>query len=870
MTRTIQYLSLMIMVCLLGAAPTLAAPQDPEPDDPPRTEGEAVEAEEEDGNRRGGRDGEDTEGIQPYDEVITDKAVSDEGVFLVHQIDDSYYYEIPESEFGREFLWVARIARTIAGQGYGGQKFDTRVVRWERRGERVFLRNVSYEIVADESLPIAQAVGAANNDTILMAFDIAALGENESVVIDVSSLFATEVPELSARSRLQARGFDRRRSFVDRIVSFPENIEVRAVHTYTRPPDNNTEGQGRGGPRPRRGMAPGSATLEMAYSMVKLPEEPMMPRLFDDRVGYFSVTQTDNGVDEHRSPERRYITRWRLEKQDPLADISDPVKPIEYWIDPATPTEWIPYIKQGVEDWQEAFEAAGFSNAIVARDAPTPEENPDWSPEDARYSVIRWLPSDVENARVPHVHDPRTGEILESDIQFYHNVQNLLRDWYFVQAAPLDPRAQNLPFPDELMGRLLQFVVSHEVGHTLGFQHNMKASSTYPFENIRDPEWLRTMGHTPTLMDYSRFSYVAQPEDNIPVADLVPGIGPYDVWATVWGYAPIPGAATPDQELPTLNTWAMEQEATPWYRFSTDGSGGSDPGQLTEAVGDANAIEATRQGVRNLGRVMDLLLNTATQSGKNWDELEELYGRLLGQWIREMNHVGALVGGFESRQLHGGQDGVRFTAVPPDVQRAAIEFLNQNAFETPDFLVRPEILRRIEPSGVLSRLRNSQRSVLNFLLNAGRFTRLVEQNALDGTAYDPTYFLGDLRNGIWAELSESSVTTDAFRRNLQRLYIDLIDTRLNADDVGWNDMRAFLRGQLKTLDSEVASSITRADDDATRFHLEDVRDEIAAILNPEIYRPETNATQLDGFDEAPDPFDPYTVHGCWVDFLIQP
>ncbi len=742
-------------------------------------------------------------------------------------------------------------------------------MKWERRGERVFLRNVSYEVVAEENLPISQAVQASNNETILMAFDIEALGEDDAVVIDVTDLFATEVTELSARSRLRARGLDRRRSFVDRIVSFPENIEVRAVHTYTRPPDNNP-GQGRGGNNNRGGMEPGSATLEMAYSMVKLPDDPMMPRMSDDRVGYFSLTQTDYGVDEHRAAERRYITRWRLEKQDPEAELSDPVKPIEYWIDPATPPEWIPYVKQGVEDWQEAFEAAGFSNAIPARDAPSGDEDPDWSPEDARYSVIRWLPSDIENASGPHVHDPRTGEILESDIQFYHNIQNLLHDWYFVQAAPLDPRAQTLPFPDELMGRLLRFVVAHEVGHTLGFQHNMKASSTYPFENIRDPEWLRTMGHTPTLMDYSRFNYVAQPEDNIPVEDLIPGIGPYHVWATMWGYKPIPDAASADEEVATLNTWALEQENTPWLRFSTNGSRASDPGELTEAVGDANAVEATGFGVKNLERVMDLLLSSATEPGQNWDELEELYGRVLGQWVREMNHVGALVGGFDSRQIHGGQDGVRFTAVARPTQQDAVRFLNENAFETPDFLVRPEILRRIEPSGVLSRLRNSQRSVLNFLLNANRFTRLVEQSALDDDAYRPTEFLADLREGIWAELSDQAVSTDAFRRNLQRLYLDLIDTRLNSDDAQWNDMRALLRGQLRTLDTAVESSLARAGDDATLFHLQDVRDEIAAILDPEIYRAGLIANQGNGFDEAPDPFDPYTVHGCWIDFLIRP
>ena len=861
MTRIARYLSLLFLMSLVVTTPLHALPQDPEPEDP--TEEEATQDEEDESEDESEGRNRDRDGIQPYDEVITEEAVSDEGVFTVHRIGDEVHYEIPASELGREFLWVGRIAKTAVGQGFGGQKIDTRVVKWERHDDRVFLRNVSYEVVADESLPIAQAVQAANNDSILKAFDIEALGENESVVIDVTSLFAEEVPELSARSHLQARGFDRRRSYVDRVVSFPENIEVRAVHTYTRPPDNNAQGSGR---RDRqRGMPPGSATLEMAYSMVKLPEEPMMPRLFDERVGYFSIRQTDYGIDEHRSPQRRYIARWRLEKQDPSAEISDPVKQIVYWIDPATPSKWVPYVKQGVEDWQSAFEAAGFSNAIVAKDAPSEEEDPDWSPEDARYSVIRWLPSETENASGPHVHDPRTGEILESDIQFYHNVQNLIRDWYFVQVSPLDPRAQTLPFPDELMGRLLRFVVGHEVGHTLGFRHNMKASSTYPFENIRDPEWLQEMGHTPTIMDYSRFNYVAQPEDNIPVEALVPNVGPYDEWATMWGYKPIPDATTPDKERPTLDSWALAQEDTPWYRFSTDGSSASDPGELTEAVGDANAIEATGLGVKNLERVMDLLFDATTQPGRNWDELEELYGRILGQWVREMNHVGALVGGFYSQQIHGGQDGVRFTSVTPDVQASAVRFLNENAFETPDFLIQPDILRRIEPWGVLSRIRRSQRSVLNFLLNANRFTRLVEQSALDDTAYSPTQFLSDLRKGVWSELFEESVSTDAFRRNLQRLYLDVIGRRLGSDDAAWNDLGALLRGQLRTLDGEVQSSMIRTGDQATRFHLQDVRDQIGQLLDPD-----SSESSGQGFNEPEDPFNPYNVQGCWVDFLIRP
>jgi len=797
--------------------------------------------------------------IRPYDRVITKEAKSDEGLFTIHRIGDRLYYEIPAAQLNKEFLWVSQIARTAIGAGQGGQAMGSRVVKWERRGNRVLLRSISYDIVADRRQPIAQAVEAANNDTILMAFNIEALGKNDAPVIDVTRAFTTEVPEFSGRARVRSRTFDGSRSFVERAVSFPENIEVEATHTYS------TGVELQGPVTTPQALAnqprPGSASVVMHYSMVKLPDQPMMPRVFDERVGYFSVTQFDYGRDEHRAQRRRYISRWRLEKKDPNAALSEPVKPIVFYVDPATPAKWVPFIKSGIESWKPAFEEAGFRNGILAKEAPSKDEDPDWSPEDARYSVIRWLPSTTENAFGPHIADPRTGEILEADIQMHHNVMNLARDWYFVQAGPLDPRASKLPLPDDLMGKLIEYVAAHEVGHSLGFQHNMKASSTYPAEKVRDREWVKKMGHTPTLMDYSRFNYVAQPEDRIDPADLIPRIGPYDTWATMWGYKPIPHAKTPDEEKPTLDEWARAQDTTPWLRFTTQDSLGADPGELTEAVGDADAVRSTGMGLKNLERVADMLLTATKRPGEPYDDLEEVYGRLLGQWVLEMNHVAAVIGGVQSRQKMSSQDGRRFEALPRERQREAMQFLSSHAFTTPSFVIKPEILRRIEPVGTVDRIRISQQRVLATLLAESRINRLVEQEAVEGTAaYRPIEFFGDLRRAVWREIDEASVRIDPYRRNLQRAYLDAMSDKVNSRVSG--ESRPLARGELRSLETSVRAAIAKAADRTTRLHLQDVRDQIARILDPKFAPPAApqNLPIILGLDEPT---------GCWLDYAIR-
>jgi len=820
---------------------------------------------------------------QPYDKVITKDAKTRDGIFKVHKVKDKYYYEIPKSEIDKQFLMVTQIASTTVGVGYGGQALGRRVVRWERNENKINLRNVNFSIVADPTLPIAEAVRNSNHDTILMSFPVAAWGPDEAAVIDVTRLFTTDMFEISARQRLNATTMDSSRTYIERISPFPTNIEARATHTYTRIASPAGAPAAPASPF-AAGMNPGSATVVLHHSMVKLPENPMMPRLFDERVGYFSVSNTDYGRPEHRAQERRFITRWRLEKKDPNAAMSEPVKPIVYYIDRATPAWLVPFTKRGVEKWQKAFEAAGFKNAIIAKMQPSKAEDPEFDPEDARYSVIRWLPSTIENASGPHVNDPRTGEILESDIQMYHNIMNLQRSWYFLQVGPLDPRVAKLPMPDDLMGTLVEYVVAHEVGHTLGFQHNMKASSTYPQEKVRDAAWVKKMGHTPTLMDYSRFNYVAQPEDKIDPADLVPGIGPYDEWATMWGYKPIPTAKSSDDELKTLNEWAREQDKTPWLRFSTAGSSGSDPGELTEAVGDADAVRSTTLGVANLKRVAKMLVPaTTTQAGQPYNDLNELYGRMLGQWTLEMNHVAAIVGGYNSQQKHIGQTGVRFDLIPRARQAEGVRFLNDNAFATPMWAIDKEILRRIEPIGALNRVRNAQNSVLNNLLSSSRFARLVEQSALDGNAaYDPAEFLADVRNGVFSELNSPTPVVDAYRRNLHRAYLDIANNKLNAPAatlpqglpasfaamfITSGDERAFYRAELREISAAAGAAMGRATDRATKIHLQAVQDQIGKILDPNAASSSNAAANRLALEFMELYLNPTS---CWPDYVIEP
>ena len=791
----------------------------------------------------------DDNDFKPYDEVVTDSTGTDAGLFTIHVLDDGakLLFEIPDSLMSREMLLVSRIARTADNVGYGGEEANTQTVRWERKGKNVLLRTVAYENVAADSLPIAQAVRNSNFEPVVASFAIEALSEDSmGVVIDVTKLYTTDVAPLGlpkgAREEYKVRRLDdepelpRSGRKLPREHRGPQRAHVRRGRAAVAE-QHRARSRSRWRTRwcccPPSRCSRASSTSASASSISNRPTT----------AGRRSAPRSGS-----------YILRWRLEPSDPEAyargELVEPIEPIVYYIDPATPEKWRPYLKQGVEDWQRAFEAAGFKNAILAKDPPTPEEDPEFDPEDARYSVIRYFASPVQNAYGPNVHDPRSGEILESDIGWFHNIMNLLRNWYFVQTAAANPNAQKVAFSDTEMGELIRFVAAHEVGHTLGLHHNFYASSTVPVDSLRSPTYTAANGTAPSIMDYARFNYIAQPGDH--VTKFTPDLGPYDIHAIEWGYRRFPGIDDPDAERARLNEMAQRANDDPRLRYVFQAAVATDPRAQNEDLGD-DAVLAGEYGLANLQRIADRLVTWTSEEGEDYANLDELYGQVVNQWVRYMNHAGSNVGGVFIDYKTADEEGVVYEPVPAERQRRALAFLIANGFERPDWLLDTDILRRIEAAGALDRVRRAQVSILNRLLDPSRIARLLEAEAIDGgeDVYTAADMLGDVRAGVWSELQDGT-SIDPLRRNLQRGYIERLQYLMEEEpdvpngefiryyigitpvDVSQSDIRPLVRGELQDLDRQIAEALRRrqiAGDRATRLHLEDARARIADVLD---------------------------------------
>ncbi|HMJ71606.1 MAG TPA: zinc-dependent metalloprotease [Cyclobacteriaceae bacterium] len=765
---------------------------------------------------------------QRYNSIIGPGSITREGIFTVHKVEDSYYFEIPDSLLGRDLLVVSRIAQGAAGirrdyTGYAGDQIGNTVIRFEKGpSHKLFLRRITFEENAgDTSSAMYDAVQRSNLQPLVAAFGIGAYNPNgKSSLVDVTDYINGDNEILFfnalARKTMKVGSLVTSVCYIKDIVSFPMNLEIRTIKTYQESGTDN------------------NFTLELNTSILLLPKKPMRKRFSDPRVGYFTERYLDYAANPQGVKTVSYIKRWRLEPKSEdvvryiLGDTVEPTKQIIYYIDPATPKAWVPYIIQGINDWQIAFEKAGFKNAIVGKVAPV--ENEAWSLEDSRHSAVVYKPSAISNASGPTITDPRSGEILETHVNWYHNLMSILQQWYMIQCGPNDPRAQTMKFDEKLMGSIIRSVAAHEVGHTLGLTHNYGASSTVKVENLRDKQWLKKNGICPSVMDYARFNYVAQPQDSVPFEGLVGRVGPYDTWAIEWGYRWFPQTRSAEEELPLLNKWVVDKAKDHKFWFASEFSS-NDPRVQAEDIGD-NAMHAGEYGIKNLQRVVPNLIKWTYQKNEGYRNLNTIYSGVIEQFNYYLDHVLSYVGGTYETNKSMDQPGPVFEPVGQQPQVEAMNFLARHVFNEPKWLLDTAIISRLGQMPV-QKVNSTLETVLNAMTSTTTLIKLVEsETAFPGKTYPLMNYMEDIDELMWDELRTNDTVT-TYRRNLQRLYvtrlIDLINAAPRLDKYA-GDISAIVTVRLEEVDARLRKAIPKTKDVMTKYHLKYLQGKVSAVL----------------------------------------
>ena len=782
--------------------------------------------------------------ILPYNEVITSKSISDKGLFNVYKVNERYLFEIPDSIFNRDILIVNRIIKSASGSrsadgifGYAGDQISQKMIQFSKGpNSKIFIKELSYN---DRSADTSEngmywSVYKSNLQPIIASFEIKAISpDSTSFVVDITDFINGDNNILFFgpyhKIQLGISSLQADKSYIEKVQSFPLNIEIKTLKTY------------------QSANAVQVYSYEINNSIVLLPKEPMRPRYEDPRVGYFGLAYSNFDANPQGIEHTALINRWRLEpKREDLekykkGELVEPKKPIVFYIDPATPKKWVPYFIKGVNDWQKAFEKAGFKNAIYALEAPV--DDPEWSLEDARHNAIVYKASEVHNASGPHIHDPRTGEIIEAHINWYHNIMELLHDWYVVQAGAIDPRVRQIKFPDSLMGKLIRFAISHEVGHTLGLAHNMAASSTVPVENLRNKKWLEKNGHTPSIMDYARFNYVAQPEDSILESGILPRIGDYDEWAIEWGYKMIPEFKNNEDERIYMTKWITDRiSKNPrlWYGFDFL----RDPRMQSEDLSN-DVMKADRYGIQNLKRIIPHIDEWTKEPGKGYNSTRLLYEQVVNQYKRYLSHAANHIGAFNTTDKTIEESGPVYEFCSLEKQREAVKFLQDELFTTPLWIMDPKYFSLIKQGSFYQVLR-MQDNMLKRVMSVSTFAPLLWfQTTFPEKAYTPAMLLNDLKNGIWSELRTKNVSVDIYRRNVQKLYVNQLAYLLVNPGSGGKgdamdganyyltittDLHVIFKNHAKQLLSDIIKALPYCKDELSRVHLLESRRMLNGII----------------------------------------